>query len=28
MQGPIDPVNGALPDGQLSLDQIMNLTRR
>ena len=28
MQGPIDPVNGALPDGQLSLDQIMTLTRR
>ena len=28
LQGPIDPVNGALPDGQLSLDQIMNLTRK
>jgi hypothetical protein len=28
LQGPIDPVNGSLPDGQLSLDQIMTLTRK
>jgi hypothetical protein len=28
MQGPIDPINGSLPEGQLSLDQIMTLTKR
>jgi hypothetical protein len=28
LQGPIDPVNGSLPDGQLSLDQIMTLTKK
>ena len=27
IQGHVDPINGALPSGQLSLDQIMNLTR-
>lgn len=27
MTGPIDPVNGALPEGQLGLDQIMGLLK-
>lgn len=27
IQGHVDPINGSLPSGQLSLDQIMNLTR-
>lgn len=28
LQGNIDPINGSLPDGQLSLDQIMTLTKK
>jgi hypothetical protein len=28
LQGPIDPINGSLPDGQLGLDQIMNLIKK
>lgn len=28
LQGNIDPVNGSLPDGQLGLDQIMNLINK
>jgi len=26
--GPVDPVNGSLPEGQLGLDQIMNLIKK
>jgi len=28
LQGHIDPINGSLPEGQLSLDQIMTLTKK
>jgi len=28
LQGPIDPLNGSLPDGQLGIDQIMNLINK
>lgn len=28
LQGSIDPVNGSLPEGQLGLDQIMNLINK
>ena len=28
VQGPIDPVNGSLPEGQLGLDQIMGLFKK
>jgi len=28
LEGKIDPINGALPNGQLGLDQIMNLVKK
>jgi hypothetical protein len=28
LQGPVDPLNGSLPEGQLGIDQIMNLINK